>query len=98
MPGFHHVSWSISAPGHVEGPRHTDDHEHDHSTLNSAGQRVVIGTVRNPYSRTTTSFGVAATLYDGRANVLDVKRSVLGASSLGPGKSTTFTATFAPSA
>ena len=50
--------------------------------------------MKNPYSRTTTSFGVGVTLYDGRANVLDVKRSVLGASSLGPGKSTTFRTTF----
>ena len=34
------------------------------------------------------------TLYNGRAEVLDVKRAAVGASKLGAGASTTFSATF----
>ena len=94
VPGYRGVSFSISARA-TSKALGTPTITSTTSTVNSAGQRLVNGTVKNPYSRTTTSFGVAVTLYDGRANVLDVKRSVLGASSLGPGKSTTFRTTFA---
>ena len=89
VAGFHHATWSVSAPAtskSLGAPTITVTT----NTLNSAGQRVINGTIKNPYSKTITSFAVAVTLYDGRANVLDVKRSVLGASRLGPGKSTTF--------
>ena len=95
VPGYRGVSFSISARA-TSKALGTPTITSTTSTVNSAGQRLVNGTVKNPYSRTTTSFGVAVTLYDGRANVLDVKRSVLGASSLGPGKSTTFRTTFTP--
>ena len=93
MPGYRGVSFSISARA-TSKRLGTPTITSTTSTVNSAGQRLVNGTVKNPYSGTTTSFGVAVTLYDGRATVLDVKRSVLGASSLGPGKSTTFRTTF----
>jgi glucose/arabinose dehydrogenase len=92
VPGFARASYSVSAPAtsRLGAPTITVKS----NALNSAGKRVVSGTVRNPYSTTITSFGVAVTLYDARAGVLDVKRAVLGASRLGPGASTTFSAVF----
>ena len=92
VPGYARASYSVSAPATsgLGAPTITVKT----NALNSAGQRVVNGTVKNPYSTTITSFGVAVTLYDGRAGVLDVKRAAVGATKLAPGASTTFSAAF----
>jgi hypothetical protein len=92
VPGYARASYSVSAPAtsRLGAPTITVKT----NALNGAGHRVVSGTVRNPYSTTISSFGVAVTLYNGRAEVLDVKRASVGASKLRAGASTTFSATF----
>ena len=57
VPGYRGVSFSISARA-TSKALGTPTITSTTSTVNSAGQRLVNGTVKNPYSRTTTSFGV----------------------------------------
>ena len=64
VPGFQRRAWSVSATATTKALG-TPTITAARSTLDGAGRRVIDGTVKNPYSKTTTSFGVAVTLYDG---------------------------------
>jgi len=93
--GYHHATFTVSAPATtrtIGAPIPT-------TTTNGpdgGGHWAIGGTVKNPYTGTVNTVWVAVTLYDSRGNILDASRAKVGTTTLGKGKSTTFSATFIP--
>ena len=90
--GYDHVAWSVSAP--TTSRRVVSPSTKVLSVVSdAAGRLVVTGTVKNTHTYTVRSVTVTITAYNSARNAFDVVRAKVPTTSLGAGKSTTFTAT-----
>ena len=94
--GYHHNSLSVTARLDVEVARHPDDLDHERRRRQRTASTSSAARSGTRTRKSVNTLRVAATLYDARSGVLDVRQASVGRTTLGRGASTTFSATFLP--